>query len=112
MGQAGQASNFKPQRFDSIRSKPLAKRFAAFTLKAMTVAYDEVMEFLARGVTPEELVAFKPSAEASARFESLIRNEKAEGLLPEEHEELERMMEVERVMSLAKAKARAALNKQ
>ena len=73
----------------------------------MTTAYDEVIGFIARGLTPGELLSFRPSDEASARFENLIRKEKAVGLLPEEREELDRTMEAERVLSLAKAKARA-----
>lgn len=54
-------------------------------------------------MTAQELIAFQPSATASARFE------KTEGLLSEEREELERVMEVERVLSLAKARAQARL---
>ena len=75
----------------------------------MTTAYQEAIEFLAQGMTPQELVAFRPSAEASARFEWLIEKEKSEGLLADEREELERAMEVERVLSLAKARARSRL---
>ena len=75
----------------------------------MTTAYQEAIEFLAQGMTPQELVAFRPSAEASARFEWLTRKEKSEGLLADEREELERAMEVERVLSLAKARARSRL---
>ncbi len=73
----------------------------------MTTAYDEVIGFIARGLTPGELLRFRPSDEACARLEHLIRKEKADGLLPEEREELDRTMEAERVLSLAKAKARA-----
>ena len=76
----------------------------------MNPAYDEAIEFLAGGMTPQELVAFKPSAGASARFEWLIHKEKSEGLLPEESEELDRVMEIERVLSLAKARARTKLS--
>ena len=75
----------------------------------MMTAYQEAIEFLAQGMTPQELVAFRPSAEASARFEWLIQKEKSEGLLAEERDELERAMEVERVLSLAKARARTRL---
>lgn len=76
---------------------------------AMTTAYEDVIEFLAQGMTPHELVAFRPSLEASERFEWLIRKEKSGELLREEREELDRAMEVERVLSLAKARARARL---
>ncbi len=74
----------------------------------MIFAYDEAIEFLAGGMTPAELLAFRPSPAASERFEQLISKEKSEGLLPEEHQELERTMEVERVLTLAKARARLA----
>ena len=77
----------------------------------MPSAYDEAIEFLAGGMTAEELVAFRPSEGASERFEWLIRKEKSEGLLPDEREELDRVMEIERVLSLAKARARARLNR-
>lgn len=76
----------------------------------MTAAYNEVIDFLAGGVTPEQLVAFRPSPESARRFEELIQKEKTEGLLPDETEELNRMMEVERVMSLVKVRARAKLS--
>ncbi len=71
----------------------------------MTTAYEDVIEFLARGITPHELAAFTPSAEARERFEWLIGKEKSEGLLHEEREELDRSMGIERVLSLAKARA-------
>ena len=76
----------------------------------MNPAFDEAIEFLAGGMTPHELVAFKPSAAASARFEWLVQKEKTKGLLPGERAELDLVMEVERVLSLAKARARVRLN--
>jgi hypothetical protein len=77
----------------------------------MSTIYDEVTDLIAKGVTPEDLLAFKPSEEACLRFEELIAREKREGLLPEEADELDRMMEAERLFSLAKAKARLFLSK-
>ncbi len=76
----------------------------------MSFAYDDVIEFLAGGMTAQELVAFKPSAAASERFEWLIQKEKEEGLLPDERDELDRVMEIERVLSMAKARARVRLS--
>lgn len=75
----------------------------------MNSIVDEALELMASGYTPEVLIAFKPSEEASRRFENLIAREKDEGLLPEETAELDRMMEMERVLSLAKARARLKL---
>jgi hypothetical protein len=75
----------------------------------MPAAYDEAIDFLAGGMTPEQLVAFKPSAAACERLEFLIRKEKTDGLLPDELGELNYMMEIEHVLSLAKAVARQKL---
>ncbi len=75
----------------------------------MNTIYDEAMDLLAGGYTPEQLIAFKASDEASRRFEELIAKEKSEGLLPEETAELDRVMEMERVLSRAKAQARVML---
>ncbi len=76
----------------------------------MNIAYDEALDFLAGGVTPESLIAFQPSPAAKQRFESLVAKEKKDGLLPEETEELDRMMEIERLLSLAKARARLKIH--
>jgi hypothetical protein len=78
----------------------------------MTTFYNEATDFLAAGMTPEELLAFRPSMDASRRFEELVAKEKHEGLLPDEADDLERMMEIERVLSLVKAKARLRLSQQ
>ena len=72
----------------------------------MTKAYEEIIGFLAGGMTSAQLIAYQPSGESAARFQYLVQKEKTDGLLPDEHEELGRMMEVERVLSLAKARAR------
>ena len=75
----------------------------------MVRAYDEVIEFLAAGVTPRSLVAFQPSAAAKARVADLIKREKNEGLSPGETSELDHYMQLEHLMRLAKARARTYL---
>ena len=75
----------------------------------MVRAYDEVIDFLAAGVTPSALIAFRPSAATKARVAELIRREKNEGLTPEETAELDDYMRLEHLMRLAKARARAHL---
>ena len=72
----------------------------------MSTLHHEAIDFLAAGVTTDQLISYRPSEEAQLYFESLVAKEKREGLLPEEAEELERMMETERLLSLVKAKAR------
>lgn len=72
----------------------------------MSTTYQEAIDFLAAGSTTSQLISYRPSQEAQRYFEALVAKEKREGLLPDEAEELERMMETERLISLVKAKAR------
>ncbi len=73
----------------------------------MTRVYEEIIEFLAAGTTPSALVAFQPSAEAKARVADLIHREKTTGLSADETTELNHYLQLEHVMRLAKARARA-----
>lgn len=72
----------------------------------MTKAYDELVDFIAAGSTPAELLKFQPSQETRERVHELIRKEKESGLLPEEASELDDYMKLEHLMRLAKARAR------
>ena len=73
----------------------------------MTKAYDEIVEFIAAGSTPESLLRFQPSDESRERVHELISKEKNEGLLPEEESELDDYLKLEHLMRMAKARARA-----
>jgi phage-related minor tail protein len=75
----------------------------------MTRAYEEIIDFIAAGTTPREVVAFRPSEEAKARVADLIQREKTTGLSPEETAELNHYLQLEHLMRLAKARARAHL---
>jgi hypothetical protein len=75
----------------------------------VTRAYDEIVDFIAGGSTPTDVVAFQPSEAAKARVEELIRREKTSGLTPEETSELDHYMHLEHMMRLAKARARRFL---
>ena len=72
----------------------------------MTKAYDELVDFIAAGSTPAELLRFQPSQETRDRVHELIRKEKDSGLLPEEANEMDDYMKLEHLMRLAKARAR------
>ena len=78
----------------------------------MTVAfrsnlvYQDVIEFLAAGVTSQQIVAFQPSSAAKERVGDLIEREKTSGLSAEEKTELDHYLELEHIMRLAKARAR------
>ena len=71
--------------------------------------YDELADFLARGPSTREIVAFRASEESSRLFEDLVRKQKTERLTDAEHETVERFFEVERLVRLVKAKARRLL---
>lgn len=68
--------------------------------------YEEIIDFLAAGTTPDSLIAFRPSEAAKQRVEELIRREKLSTLSVEETDELNHYMQLEHIMRLAKARAR------
>lgn len=71
-----------------------------------TKAYEEVVDFLAAGRSPAEIVEFRPSEEARARVYDLVAREKGDGLSAEEAMELDDYMWLEHLMRLTKARAR------
>lgn len=75
----------------------------------MTRAYEEIIDFIAAGTSPRDIVAFKPSEIAKARVADLIAREKTTGLSPDETAELNDYLRLEHIMRLAKARARTHL---
>jgi hypothetical protein len=73
----------------------------------MIRAYDEIVDFIAAGTTPESVVRFEPSQETKDYVADLLHKEKTAGLTPEEAAELDHFMTLEHMMRLAKARARA-----
>lgn len=71
----------------------------------MTRVYMEIIDFLVGGITPDSLIAYRPSEEAKLRVEDLIQREKNEGLTPEETSQLNHYMELEHILTLARARA-------
>lgn len=71
----------------------------------MVVAYEEIVDFIAAGTTPQSVVDSRPSAETRARVADLIRQQKTDTLSPDETAELNHYLHVEHVMRLAKARA-------
>ena len=72
-------------------------------------AYMEIIDFIAGGSTPEDVVRFHPSAEVQRRVDELVNREKESGLSPEELAELNHFLELEHIIRMAKAKARLIL---
>jgi hypothetical protein len=80
-------------------------------MSAASPAYLEIIEFIAAGSTPQEVVVFQPSSEAQRRVAELIEREKEQRLSPEETAELEHFLELEHILRMAKAKARQILSR-
>jgi hypothetical protein len=72
----------------------------------MIRVYDEFVEFIASGTTPQAVVDFQPSDATKERVADLIHREKTSGLLADERSELDHYLQLEHIMRLAKARAR------
>ncbi|MCE7041138.1 hypothetical protein [Dyadobacter sp. CY312] len=75
-------------------------------------AYDELVDFLAAGTTPERVLMFKPSNESSLRVRELIQKEKIDKLNDDERSELESYFQLEHLMRLTKARAHSYVRHQ
>jgi hypothetical protein len=74
-------------------------------MSAITPVYHEIIDFIAGGTTPAEVVDFRPSPEAQRRVEHLLEREREHQTTPEEKAELDHFMELEHILRMAKAKA-------
>jgi hypothetical protein len=72
----------------------------------MTRAYEEIIDFIAAGTSPDRVAAFQPSDEARGRVDDLLAREKDATLTDAEAFELEQYAQLEHIMRLAKARAR------
>ncbi len=68
--------------------------------------FEEIVQFIAEAAGPEKLGAFKPSEAAEKRVAELLSKQKLGALGTKECEELQLFVQLDHVMSLAKAKAR------
>jgi hypothetical protein len=73
----------------------------------VTKSYDEIIDFIAAGTTPDAVVAFHPSDDVRQRVADLIERSKESGISAEEQSELEDYLQLEHIMIMAKARARA-----
>jgi hypothetical protein len=72
--------------------------------------YNEIIELIARGTTPQSVINFHLSDTAQNRLEDLIYNSKNNELTQDEKQELDAYLMLEHIMTLAKAKAHKYLN--
>ena len=69
----------------------------------------EMIEFLARGPRPEEIITFRPSEAAVERSRDLLSRNRESQLTEAEEVELDEMEDVNNLMMLLKAEARRIL---
>lgn len=72
--------------------------------------YDDLLDFLARSITPEEMLAYRPSDLAQQRAEELLEKNSAGILTSAENAELQQMLQVDRMVSVLKARALESLS--
>lgn len=75
----------------------------------LTRAYDEMVDFIAAGTTPQSIIEFQPSESVRVRVSHLIAQEKNEGLSDLEKAELDRYLLLEHLLRLAKVRAQQYL---
>ncbi|MBM4459428.1 MAG: hypothetical protein FJ011_17000 [Chloroflexi bacterium] len=88
---------------------PVGQPHATLASNATSLAYDEMIRFLAHGATSQQILAFKLSPGAQARLEELLDKNRETGLAAEEASELETYAQVNHLFILLKARARMAL---
>jgi hypothetical protein len=72
--------------------------------------YDEIVDFIASGTTPQSVIDFHLSEAAQERLEDLIYNAKNNALTKEDKRELDHFLTIEHILTLAKAKAHRYIN--
>ena len=75
-----------------------------------TTAYDEIIDFIASGTSPEKVIAFQPSKKMQAQVSSLLFKEKNSTLTQNEKAELDHYSVIEHLMRMAKARAFQLIN--
>jgi hypothetical protein len=73
---------------------------------SVTKSYDEIIDFIAAGTTPEAVVAFRPSDSVQRRVAELVERSKNGSISSEEQSELDDYVQLEHIMIMAKARAR------
>ena len=71
-----------------------------------TKSYEEIIDFIAAGTTPEAVVAFHSSDRVRQRVAELVERSKDGSISAEDRSELEDYLQLEHIMIMAKARAR------
>jgi hypothetical protein len=79
------------------------------TMNATEPVYRELVDFVARGSTAEEVANFRPSPEAQKRVAELLERQRESKLTEHATAELDGFVQLEHMLGLAKAKAQLIL---
>jgi len=71
-----------------------------------TKSYEEIIDFIAAGTTPETVVEFRPSHSVQQRVARLVERSKEGTISADDQSELEDYLQLEHIMIMAKARAR------
>jgi hypothetical protein len=71
-----------------------------------TKSYEEIIDFIAAGTTPETVVEFRPSDSVQQRVAGLVERFKEGNISADDQSELEDYLQLEHIMIMAKARAR------
>ena len=69
-------------------------------------SYDEIIDFIAAGTTPEAVVAFRPSDSVQQRVAELVERSKDGSISSEEQSELDDYLRLQHIMIMATARER------
>jgi hypothetical protein len=86
--------------------KQRVKKIVILSKSIIMKVYDEIIDFLAAGTTPQTLVSFKASPETQQRVRDLLKAQKEETATQSQLEELDDYLRLEHIMRLTKARAR------
>jgi len=78
------------------------------TMETSTL-FDEILDFLASTLTPEQIIEFHPSARLQLRLRDLLDRNRNETLTAEESTELDEFSRMNHLMSMLKIRARKRL---
>jgi hypothetical protein len=84
---------------------------AVAALSFQQTSYDEIVDFFARGPSPEEIASFRPSPETQERVRELLELNSAGELTEDDELELEWFGQLEHLMQLVKIRAHKYIKK-
>lgn len=73
------------------------------------VMFSEILDFLVNSPTPEDILAFKPSAGLEEQLSSLMTKNKQDTLSDDEQNELESFLQLNHFVNMLKIRARKKL---